>query len=324
MTVESTAPAARRPIRFGLLNETPAPPQGLLAHARRAESRGFSTFLIRDHFIAADFGPQLAPMATLGAVAAATSRLRVGTLVFDNDYRHPALLAKEAATIDVLSGGRFELGLGAGWLRAEYEATGLPFDPVGVRISRLEEAITVMKGLFAERPVTFEGKHYRIEGLEGYPTPVQRPHPPILIGAGKPRMLRLAGREADIVGVLPTTVSSGVEVDDPRDRLPEKVDAQLDAIREGAGPRFDDIELSVFATLVVTDHRRETTEQLIAERAWSGITPEQVWSMPSPLIGTVEQIVEAIEVRRTRFGFTYYVVSDRQLEEAAAVLERLA
>jgi probable F420-dependent oxidoreductase len=318
-----TVSSARRAFRFGVVNETPEPEGGLIEHARRIEALGVSTFLIRDHFLPDYFGPQLGPIAALAAVAGATSGLRVGSIVFDNDYRHPVVLAKEAATIDVVSGGRFELGLGAGWLRAEYRAAGLPYDANGVRISRLEEAIRVLKALFADGHVTFRGDHYEVEGLDGYPKPVQRPHPPIHVGAGKPRMLRLAGREADIVNILSTSVASGVQEDDPRERMPDCVEGKLAAIAEGAGPRFDQLELSLFLTPVVTDRRREATLGLIARRGWSGFTPEQVWSMPGVFIGSPDQIVEDLHARRERFGFSYYVLSDRHLEAAAPIVERL-
>jgi probable F420-dependent oxidoreductase len=167
------------PFRFGVFGEDARTPAVLLDTARRAEGAGYSTFLICDHFIDEPFGHQLAPLTALATVAAATTRLRVGSLVFSNDYRHPAMLAKEIATLDAMSNGRVELGLGAGFSKAEYDRAGLPFDPPGVRVDRLEESIHVLKGLLGERPFTFVGKHYAVTGLDGYPKPVQRPHPPL-------------------------------------------------------------------------------------------------------------------------------------------------
>jgi probable F420-dependent oxidoreductase len=207
-----------RCFRFGVINELSHSPAAWVEAARRTEDLGYSTFLIRDHFAPDFFGPQLAPIAALTAAACATTRLRVGSLVIDNDYRHPVVLAKEIATLDGLAGGRVELGLGAGWLQKEYAQAGMPFDPPGTRIGRLEESIRVLKGLFADGPLSFDGAHYRISELDGFPKPVQRPHPPILIGAGSPRMLRLAGREADIVGLLTTSTRTGTLVDDPAER----------------------------------------------------------------------------------------------------------
>jgi len=189
----------KRTFRFGVVGEGIRSGPELVATARRAEELGYDTLLLRDHFVAAPFGDQLAPMVALMAAAAATRTLRVGTLVLDNDYRHPVLLAKEAATLDLLSGGRFELGIGAGWARDEYERAGMAFDPPGIRVDRLEEAVRVLKGLFAGSALTFPGHHYSVTELQSFPMPAQRPHPPILIGAGSTRMLSIAGREADIV-----------------------------------------------------------------------------------------------------------------------------
>src|SRR2546428_11725679 len=183
-----------RPFRFGVINERMQTASAWTADARRTEQLGYSTFLIRDHFVPDHFGDQFAPFSALMAAANVTKTMRVGSLVIDNDYRHPVVLAKEVATLDLLSGGRFELGLGAGFLKTEYDKAGVPFDSPSVRISRLAEALEVLKGLFAEGPLTFRGQHYRIDGLRGYPQPVQRPHPPIHIGAGSRRVLILAGR----------------------------------------------------------------------------------------------------------------------------------
>src|SRR6266705_2544734 len=181
--------------RFGVIGEDIGTCEGLVGEARRAEALGYSTLLLlRDHFVSEPFGEQFAPMVALLAAAAATNSLRVGSLVLDNDYRHPVMLAKEAATLDVLSGGRFELGIGAGWLRDEYEQAGMVFDAAGTRVSRLKEALHVMKGLFADQPVTFSGSYYKLTDLTSFPKPAQRPHPPILIGAGSKRMLEMAGR----------------------------------------------------------------------------------------------------------------------------------
>jgi probable F420-dependent oxidoreductase len=314
---------SQRPFRFGVINEHAHTAEAWVAQARRAEALGYATFLIRDHFAPDFFGDQLAPFTALMAAASATTTLRVGTMVIDNDYRHPVVLAKEAATLDVLSRGRLELGLGAGWLRAEYERAGLAFDPPGVRIDRLEESLGVLKALFAGQPVTFAGKHYTIDGLSGFPLPAQRPHPPILIGAGSPRMLRLAGREASIVGILGNSTRSGTLVDDARERLAASVEAKIASVREGAGPRFGEIELSTIVNVVPTDDRRREAERLIAARGWADITVDDVLDMPTFAIGTVDEIVSALEARRERLGVTYHVVSDAALETFAPVVARL-
>jgi probable F420-dependent oxidoreductase len=176
-------------------------------------------------------------MVALLAAAAATSSLRVGTLVLDNDYRHPVLLAKEAATLDVLSGGRLELGLGAGWLRDEYERAGLPFDPAGVRVDRLQEAIVILKLLLSGRAATFQGDHYSVADLTTFPVPVQRPHPPILVGAGSRRMLGIAGRHADIVNILPKALPNGTISEDLSERSAATVARKIEWVREAAGER---------------------------------------------------------------------------------------
>lgn len=312
-----------RPFRFGVINEMTLPAAEWLAHVQRVEALGYDTFLIRDHFVPDFFGDQLAPLPALMAAVMATTRLRVGTMVLDNDFRHPALLAKEVATIDELSGGRFELGIGAGWLREEYEQAGLPYDRAGVRIDRLEEALAILKGLLRDGTSTFEGTHYVTNGLGCYPTAAQRPHPPILIGGGKRRVLRLAGREADIVGVLTTAVGSGVVVDDPHERTAAAVAEKIGWIREGAGARFDDIELSLVPTVLFTDERTSVAEQMIRDRGWQDIGVADVLEMPSVFIGTIEEIVGQMIERRARYGFSYYVVSDKMLEEFAPVVKGL-
>ncbi len=294
-----------------------------IPQARRAEALGYATFLIRDHFTPDFFGAQLAPLVALTAAAAATTELRVGTLVIDNDYRHPVALAKEAATLDVLSHGRFELGIGSGWLRAEYDRAGMPFDPPGVRIDRLEESLRVLKGLFAGAPLTFSGKHYTIDGLDGFPKPQQRPRPPILVGAGSPRMLKLAGREADIVGILGSSTRTGTLLDDPVERLAETTAQKIAWVREGAGARFDDLELSIIVGIIVTDDRRAEAAALIERRGWTGITVDQVLEMPSLALGTTDEVTETLAARRERFGFSYYVVSDASLEVFSPVVAHL-
>ncbi|MDZ4719234.1 MAG: TIGR03621 family F420-dependent LLM class oxidoreductase [Roseiflexaceae bacterium] len=310
--------------RFGVINEQIPAPADWFATVGQIEQLGYATLLIRDHFIADVFGDQLGPIAALAAAAAATTTLRVGTLVFDNDYRHPVLLAKECATIDYLSGGRFELGIGAGWLRAEYDQAGMPFETAGVRIDRFEEGLQVIKGMWADEPLTFTGKHYRIEALNGTPKPLQQPHPPILIGGGQRRMLTLAGREADIVSILTTSVASGAMVQVMSERTPDGVRQKLAWVRAGAGERFPEIELSLIPSIVITDTRRATTEAFIHSRSWDGVSVENVWAMPSVLIGSVEQIVDELQQRRDEYGFSYYVIGDDMAEQCAPIVARLA
>src|ERR1700686_1038073 len=208
--------------------------------ARQVEALGYAPLYLPDHFT-----DQGGPIAALMAAADATTRLRVGSLGFDNDYRHPVVLAKEAATIDPLSDGRFALGLGAGWMASDYEQAGIPFDSPGTRISRMEEALTIIKGLFTGEPFTFAGQHYRVTGIEGSPRPVQRPHPPIVLGGGGRRMLRIAAREADIVNVNFDLREGAVNRNLVRTGLAEATDEKLGWIRDAAGERMERIELSV-------------------------------------------------------------------------------
>jgi probable F420-dependent oxidoreductase len=187
----------KRPFRFGVTAiEGAASREGWRTKARRIEDAGYATLVIPDHFAC-----QFSPIPALLSAADATSVLRVGSFVFDNDFRHPATLAKDVATLDILSEGRFELGMGAGWYRREYEQVGIPFDPLQTRHSRLEEAIGVMKRLFSAEPVTFSGRFYTLKDHDGQPKPVQRPHPPLLLGGAGKRMLSMAAREADIIGL---------------------------------------------------------------------------------------------------------------------------
>lgn len=312
----------RHPFRFGVINEQMKAPSAWFDHVRRVEALGYTTLLLRDHVVPDFFGDQYAPLVALMAAASVTTTLRLGTMVIDNDYRHPVMLAKEAATLDCLSGGRFELGIGAGWLRTEYEQAGLPFDRAGVRIDRLEESIRVMKGIWAEAPTTFAGQHYQVTGMNGVPKPLQRPHPPLLIGGGKERMLKLAGREADIVGILTSDVSSGTLISDIRERMAAAVHQKIDWIRQGAGHRFDQIELSLIPTIIFTDDRRSHIESLIRQQGWD-ITVEAVLQMPSMLIGSIEEIAQDLQARRESYGFSYYVVADDQMDSFAPVIEWL-
>jgi probable F420-dependent oxidoreductase len=314
----------RRRFRFGVVGEQIRSGPGLVSTARRAEALGYDTLLLRDHFVAEPFGHQLAPLVALTAAAGATETLRVGSLVLDNDYRHPVLLAKEAATLDVLSGGRFELGIGAGWLREEYGRAGMAFDPAGVRVDRLEEALAVLKGLLTGPTLTFAGRHYTVTELESFPRPAQRPRPPILVGAGSRRMLGLAGREADIVGILPRALPDGTISEDLEERSPAAIARKVAWVREAAGDRFGDLELNAMVTVAVADDPTRAAERLAAERGWGAAAAPQVLEMPSVLVGPVGRMVEDLHARRERHHLSYHVVSDEDMEAFAPVVDRLA
>lgn len=305
------------PFRFGIIGYRTSSMDEWRARVRRTENLGYSTFLVADHF-----GEQFAPIPALVDAAHATTSLRVGSFVFDNDFRHPALLAREAATIDVLSGGRFEFGIGGGWLKAEYEQSGLPFESGRIRTNKLEEALHIIKGLFAEGPVTFSGTHYTIAGLEGYPQPIQRPHPPILIGGGGKRMLELAAREATIVGIAPRAHIEGRV--DAADSTAEATSRKIGWIRQAAGSRFSKLELNAIVfEVIVTDDRDQAANQLAANLD-SVLTTKQLLEAPHWLIGTLDQICETLLVRRERFGISYIAVFEEHREIFAPIVARLA
>jgi probable F420-dependent oxidoreductase len=278
-------------LRFGVVSESVREGRAWLDFARQVEDSGIDALLLRDHFSAGAFGQQLAPFSGLAAAAAVTTRLRLGTMVLSNDFRHPAILAHEAASLHLVSGGRFELGIGAGWYRPEYDAAGIAFDGAGRRIARLDESLRIIKGLLAGTPVHHTGDSYRIDGLDLDVLPAPRPgSPQLLVGAGGPRMLRLAARHADIIGVLPAPIRDSAGNDDPRDRLPAAFDAKIGVIREAAGDRFGNLEINAFGTFVITRKRCAETEDLIRRRGWGGIDAEAVWQMPTIFIGSADEI----------------------------------
>lgn len=310
-------------LRFGVVSESILAGPAWLDQARRIEDAGIGVLLLRDHFSAGAYGQQLAPFSALAAAAAATDRLHVGTLVLANDFRHPVLVAHEAATLHHLSGGRFELGLGAGWYRPEYEAAGLAFQPARQRIDRLEDALGIISGLLAGARVDHAGTSYQVTGLGLDVLPPLSGRPRLLVGAGGPRMLGVAGRYADTVGLLPAPIKSAGDRDDPLDLLPAAFDQKIAALRAGAGDRFPALELSAFVTIRVTSRRRQETEALIARRGWDGIDVSAVWEMPTIFIGSVDQIRADLQARRERFGLSYLVTPDRDRPALSKIIASL-
>jgi probable F420-dependent oxidoreductase len=298
-------------LRFGVVSESVPGGPAWLDHVRRVEDGGVDAFLVRDHFSAGAYGQQFAPFSALAAAAAVTARLHVGTLVLANDFRHPVIVAHEAASIHHLSGGRFELGLGAGWYQPEYDAAGIAFGSPRQRIDRLEEALAIIGGLLDGSRVDHAGASYQVTGLDLGVLPSMQGRPRLLVGAGGPRMLGVAARHADTVGLLPAPIKNSQDRDDPRDLLPAALDQKIGMLRVRAGDRFPGLELSAFITIVVTGQRRADTEALIARRGWSGIDAEAVWQMPTILIGSTAQIREDLQARRERFGLSYLITTDR-------------
>lgn len=291
--------------------------------ARHAESVGYDVVVIPDHLV-----DQLAPIPVLATVAAATKRLRIGTFVLNNDLRHPAVLAQDLASLDVLSGGRLEIGIGAGWNQREYAAIGMSFDPGSLRVERLAESVAVLKGLFGDGPFSFAGTHYSIVEMDGRPKPAQRPHPPFMIGGGSRRVLELAGREADIVGLAPRPLRGGGV--DASSALVSATAEKIAWVRQAAGARFEQLELNVYPSPAFGDVQI-TDDALAAAREAAGairrrwgveIAPAELLESPHVYIGTVEQLAEKLVALREQFG-----ISSLLLDGAPGIerlVERLA
>ena len=312
----------RRPFRFAAGVGDRVDLARLVDYARRAESLGYATLLLPDHLL-----DERAPLPALAAVAEATSRLRLGTFVLNSDLHHPALLAHELATLDRLSGGRLEIGLGAGWNAEEYQRAGIPFPSHRIRLERLAEAIQVLKGLFAAGPFTFQGRHYRIAELEGRPKPVQRPHPPFLVGGGGRQALELAARQAQIVGLAPRIPAPYRH--DPRSCVPEATAEKVGWVRAAAGERFADLELNTYpalAPVTITGAARTVARDLADRlRARDGVEvgADALLDSPHVFVGTIEQLVEKCVGLRERFGISY-IMAAGEMEAFAPVVERLA
>jgi len=307
----------QRPFRFGVQEHRAPSAKAWKDKAREVESFGYSGLYLPDHFT-----DQMGPIAALMAAADATTSLRVGSLVFDNDYRHPVVLAKEAATLDLLSDGRFDLGLGAGWMASDYEQAGIHFDSPGTRIGRMGEALRIIKGLFAGGSFSFSGEHYQVKDIEGSPLPRQKPHPPILLGGGGRRMLSLAAREADIVNINFDLREGRVNRDLVRTGMAEATDEKLAWIKEAAGDRLDDIELSVTVFFANITDDRESVASAMA--TGFGTESKAVLDMPHFLIGTVDELVEDLHRRRDRYGISFVIVPSDVAEVFAPVVARLA
>jgi len=316
----ATREAHPRKFRFGVQVHGPLPGLTWAETARRVEELGYSSLMMPDHF-----GDQLAPFTAMATAAAATERLKVGTLVFDNDYRHPVVLAKEGATLDVLSEGRCEIGMGAGWMRSDYDASGIPMDEPKVRVDRLLEAVPIVRGLWDEGAVTHHGEHYRITELEGLPRPHTPGGPPLILAGGSKRMLRFAGANADIVGVNPSIHSGVVDADAARDGMADRMDQKVEWVKEGAGARFDQLEINAWVPVVaITDDAQAVAEMVAPGFGLEPAHAAEALHSPMTMVGTVEEICDLLEERRDRWGFSYHVVQNESAFALAPVVERLA
>ncbi len=310
-----------RPFQFLADGRAPATARDLGEQARRAESVGYHAIVVPDHLI-----EQLAPVPAMAAIAAATSTLRVSSFVFNNDLRHPAVLAQDLASLDVLSEGRLDVSIGAGWNEPEYRAIGVPFDPVRQRQSRLEEAVAVLKGCFADGPFSFAGTHYTITDYDAHPTPVQRPHPPFLIGGGGRRTLTLAAREAQIVGLAPRILEG--RRPDPTSLTWAATEEKIGWVREAAGDRFEKLEFNVYPSawpVTVTDDLHGVAREVIdslRERTGIELTEREVIESPHLFIGSAERFAEKFAELRERLGIRSIMVGE--LGPLDAVVERLA
>ena len=304
-----------RPMRFATQAGSAPSGQEWIDRAKRLEALGYDTLAMPDHMI----GGAWAAMPALAVAATVTQKLRVGTLVIDNDFRNPTVFARECATIDVLTNGRFELGIGAGWLDRDYQSTGIRFDRGRVRVARLAEAVTLMKRLFTEEQVTFSGEYYRVEKAECRPKPVQRPHPPFLIAGGGPDILALAGREANIVAIVVAGITGAGKTPPEKFRL-ETMREQIAVLREAAGARFGGIELSMFLDCTLTDDREKT----IAEMAEKGkVEPDAVRNNAYRGIGTLREIRDHIVRVRDAIGVTYFCLRGPDVESFGPIVSEL-
>ncbi len=305
-----------RPFRFSVTTSGITDTGALVDMARRCEELGYDTLAIADHF-----DDQLGPLTALAHIASNTETIRLLTLVLANDYRHPVVLAKEIATLDRISAGRVELGLGAGWMIADYQQAGLTLDSASVRISRLEESLQIVKGLFGDEPVDFRGEHYEIAGLDGTPKPFQRPGPPIMVAGGRPKVLSVAARHADIVGLNPSLAAGVIDDRAGPSATAAATDEKLRWIRDAAGDRFADIELhSRLHVALITDDREGVAAAMAPAM---GVTSEEALGSPHALAGTVEQCVETLADRRERWGISYIGINAEVVEDFAPVVAAL-
>ena len=303
------------PFRFAVQQASAKSGERWIALARRAESLGYDVLVMPDHL-----GRQLSPFAALSAAAAATTRLRVGAFVFANDYRHPLILAREAASLDLLSNGRLEIGLGAGWKTSDYRQLGMEYNPASKRIDRLAEATPLIKRLLAGETVTHRGEHYQLDRASVGVEPVQKPRPPLAIGAGGPRMLELAAREADIVGLVPGFDAHG------RIHLRQATESatarKIALIRDAAGDRFERLEINMWlgdAGLVGSGN--SLVGSVAAAARWA---PTAIYGSPYLLYGTLDSVRERLLRRRDKFGISYYTIPGHAMESMAPLVEALA
>lgn len=305
-----------KPFRFGVQVSVAPSGKEWREKARRVEALGYSTLYMPDHF-----GDQWGPLVGLTIAAEATDTLKVGALVFDNDYRHPVILAKEMATLDLATEGRVEFGLGAGWMKSDYDESGIPYDEPSVRVDRMEEGLSIIKALWRDGHADLDGRHYQVSGAQGHPRPHTEGGPPLVIGGGGKRVLSIAAREADIVGVNPNLKAGYVGPEVAASAKGDQYLRRLEWIRAAAGDRFDQLELQCLTFFV---QFTDDSDKAYADMApLFGLTPEEARRVPLALAGTVDEICDVLRQRREEYGLSYIVVQEPVMEEFAAVVERL-
>jgi probable F420-dependent oxidoreductase len=306
-----------RPFRFGVMAAKAGSRSEWIDTAKKAESLGYSALLMPDHF-----GDQLSPIAALSTAAAVTEELRVGTLVFANDFRHPAVLAKETATLDLLSDGRLEVGVGAGWMTDDYTSTGIPHDRPGLRIDRMIESIEVLRGLWGDGAYSFDGEHYTITEMNGLPKPVQAGGPPIIVGGGGKRVLSTAARLANIVGVNPNVGEGKIGPEAIASMSAEATEEKMGWVRDAAGDRFDDIEISILKFVTIVTDDRDAVAGKVA--GGMGMDAPTLLASPHTLVGSADQIAEELIEQRERWAGSYVTVQSDALESFAPIVAALA
>ncbi|MEU6419613.1 TIGR03621 family F420-dependent LLM class oxidoreductase [Streptomyces spiralis] len=300
-------------VRFGVTIAPDTSARRWRDMVRALEDSPVDVLLVNDHLS----GLRYAPLTALSVAAALTSRIRLGTVVLANDYRHPAVLAKEIATLDLLSEGRVEVGIGSGWMRTDYEQAGLPFDIPKVRVRRLREAVRYLRGAWADEPFDFDGEYYQAAGLDLDPRPVQRPHPPLMLGGGGPVMLRFAAQEADIINITNRTAADGRGVD-PADVGIGPLRAKVDLLREAAAARWPALELSVSVRAAAVDRPISRLHPAVAAQV------DSLRGTPFLLEGSVAQVTEQVLRWHDELGISYFVLGNT--EDAASmfpVMERV-
>ena len=304
-----------RGFKFGVQVSKETSAKGWAELARRTEATGYEVLSMPDHFT-----DQLAPVPALMAAASATTTLRVGALVFDNDYKHPVVLAKELATIDLLSDGRLDIGLGAGWMISDYEEAGMPYDFPKVRIDRFIEGVAVIRGAMAEGSFSFSGDHYTITNYNGQPKPIQT-RPPLLIGGGGKRVLTYAAREADIIGINGTLTAGVVGPEALSTMTAESVDEKVALVAAAGAHRLNDIEMNIRTFFVkVTNDRKATVDGI---SSMFGVDADMINNSPFALIGSAEECIEQLLERRERWGFSYTIVGAENIDECAPIVAAL-